>query len=327
MATSSLVTIVIPAFNYGHLIAQTLDSVWAQSAPNWECLVVDDGSTDETARIVSDFAHRDSRFRYLWQRNTGLSAARNTGLRRAKGAYLQLLDADDLIEAKKLEYQAAHLDAHPEAGIVYGPARYFPTDDGSRLRYSPTDPDRAWMPEVSGSGAIMVSALLHANIMPVHSALLRREVVDRVGYFDERLQALEDWEYWIRCALAGVEFHFLDREGTRALVRLHADSMSTDSLRMRTALVRHNRATIRLAPDPATRALLRQRLAAARGALSVTQINRGMIIRGGLARVFLALSEGQYAGAAKAILAILLAPIISRARFEAWTDSASDGPR
>lgn len=320
MATSSLVTIVIPAFNYGHLIAHTLDSVGAQSAPHWECLVVDDGSTDETARTVADFAHRDPRFRYLSQRNAGLSAARNAGLRQAKGTYLQFLDADDLIEEKKLEYQAAHLDAHPEVGIVYGPARYFPTDDVSRRRYSPTDPDRPFMPEVSGSGAVMVSALLHANIMPVNSALVRREVVDRVGYFDERLHALEDWEYWIRCALAGVQFHFLDRERTHGLVRIHAGSMSTDSLRMRTALVRHYRGTIRLAPDPATRAVLRQRLAYARGALSVTQISRGMIIRGGLARVFLALSEGQYRVAAKVILAILLAPIIGRARFAAWTE-------
>ncbi len=317
---SPVVSVVVPSFNYGHLIAQTLDSVLAQSSPDWECVVVDDGSTDDTADVVSAYTRRDRRFSYVSQRNAGLSAARNAGLRRSQGTYFQFLDADDVVEPSKLEHHVSYLNAHPYVGIVYGPARYFTTADPTQRRYSWTDPDTPWMPQVSGSGQVLVNALLDTNIMPVNSALVRREVLRRIGPFDERLQALEDWEYWIRCALGGVHFHFLDRENTYALVRLHEGSMSTDSLRMRAALVRHYRTTVRLAPNPTTRTSLCQRLVEARKALSELQIARGMILKGGLHRASLAFSQRHYTLAAKIIVALLLVPVLGRSRFASWTE-------
>ncbi len=316
----ALVSIIIPAFNYGHLIGSTLDSVLAQSSPHWECIVVDDGSTDHTADVVSAFTRRDCRFSYLPQRNAGLSAARNAGLHRAKGAYFQFLDADDLIEPRKLEHHASHLETHPDVGIVYGPARYFTTPDPTRHRYSPYDPDIPWMPEISGAGTRILSALLTHNLMPVNSALVRRGAVRHIAYFDERLRALEDWDYWIRCALAGVHFEFVAGEGTSALVRVHAGSMSTESFRMRGALVRHYRTTVRFAPDPITRRLLHQRLIDAKKALSVLHIAHGMIIWGSFSRALLALSQGQYTLAAKFLVALLLVPIVGRSRFASWAE-------
>src|SRR6185295_252898 len=98
MAYSPLATIIIPAYNYGHFIAQSIESVQAQTYSNWECIIVDDGSTDDTANVVRKFTEQDERVKFFKQRNQGLAAARNTGIANSSGEYVQFLDADDLIE-------------------------------------------------------------------------------------------------------------------------------------------------------------------------------------------------------------------------------------
>jgi glycosyltransferase involved in cell wall biosynthesis len=314
----ALVSVVIPSFNYGRFIGQALDSVLAQSFQSWECLVIDDGSTDDTADIVSAYAHRDSRISYTRQRNAGLSAARNAGLRLARGAFLQLLDADDLLEPGKLERHTVYLQEHPEVGIVYGPARYFHTESPTRHRYNRSDPDIPWMPEISGPGSLVLSVLLKTNIMPVNSPLVRRDVIQRVGYFDERFPALEDWNYWTRCAHHGVTFQFIDHEGSYALVRIHHESMSNESFRMQRALVRYYQATLGLAPDPDTRRTLGRYLRRARKALALVRIEEGAILRGTAAMVRAALSGREYSLAVKFIGALMLAPVLGRRRFAAW---------
>jgi glycosyltransferase involved in cell wall biosynthesis len=225
-----LVSVIVPSFNYGHFLPTTLESVTKQTWDAWECIVVDDGSTDDTSEIAAAHARRDQRIKCVRRLNGGLAAARNTGLRAATGDYVQFLDADDALEPRKLETQALFLERERDAGIVYGGARYFDSISGERRRglFS----DEAWMPEVSGSGDIVLRALLRANIMVVNSALVRRAVVDEVGWFDETLRSLEDWDYWIRCALAGATFRFLDEAGALALVRVHPTSMSQDRVTM-----------------------------------------------------------------------------------------------
>ena len=314
----SLVSIVIPTFNYGRFIGETLDSVLAQSLPTWECLVIDDGSTDDTASIVSAYTRREPRISYTFQENAGLSAARNSGLRLGKGQYFQFLDADDFIEPRKLEWQTSYLEAHPHVGIVYGPARYFPSDKPAQHRYARTDPDDPWMPEVSGSGSDVLPVLLKTNIMPVNSPLVRREVIRRVGYFNEGLRALEDWDYWTRCALFGAHFQFLDREGSYALVRIHPESMSNEALRMQAAIVRHYQATLGLAPDRASRRTLRGYLNHARKTLARLHIADGSVLTGSLAMVRAALADHQYWLAATFTIAFLLTPILGRRRFATW---------
>ena len=202
----------------------------AQSYSEWECIVVDDGSTDDTWEVSLASAHEDERIRYLRRGNGGLAAARNSGLRAATGAYVQFLDADDAIEPRKLEAQVEYLERRPEIGIVYGDVRYFESETGERRRALFNDED--WMPQVSGSGDGVMRALIRSNIMVVSSPLLRRSVVDEVGLFDETLTSLEDWDYWIRCAAAGTSFQYLDDEGTLALVRVHRRSMSQNRIEM-----------------------------------------------------------------------------------------------
>ena len=225
---TGLISIVVPIYNYGHYIEGTMESLFAQTYQNWECIVVDDGSTDETAEVVKILTQRDSRIRYLRQANQGQSHARNTGLLASEGEYVQFLDADDLIEPRKFELQVEYLADHPEVDIVYGSARYF--EDGKRdLRYSLWD-DRPWMPEVSGVREVL-AALVVSNIMVISSPLMRWQVIEEVGHFYERMLN-EDWDYWLRCAAKGKRFQFADLPGTLALIRIHPRSCSQNQKRM-----------------------------------------------------------------------------------------------
>jgi glycosyltransferase involved in cell wall biosynthesis len=235
---SPLVTVIIPAFNYGSLIAHTLESLLDQEYRNWECLVVDDGSEDDTASVVNGYRNQDKRIAYVYQRNGGPGKARNNGLSKAKGKYVQFLDADDLIESRKLQCHVRYLENNPEIDIAYGGARYFRTDRPSERRYSMMDIDAPWMPEISGSGEDVLQALVKANIMVVSAPLLRRRIIDQVGLFDEKLSVVEDWDYWIRCAIKGARFRYLDEDGALSLIRCHSNSLSRNSIKARMQVMR-----------------------------------------------------------------------------------------
>src|SRR5688500_7922397 len=114
-----LVSVVVPTYNYARFIGETFDSLRAQTYADWECVVVDDGSTDDTVEVVARWRERDPRIRYLRQPNQRQAAAKNTGLKEARGRYIQFLDADDLVEPRKLERQVEFLEATPSADIVY----------------------------------------------------------------------------------------------------------------------------------------------------------------------------------------------------------------
>lgn len=275
-----LVSVIVPTFNYGHYVAQAIGSVQRQSLSSWECLVVDDGSTDDTRAVVERAAANDPRIRYLHQRNQGLSAARNHGIREATGEFLGLLDSDDLLEDRKLEVQSSFLQAHPEVDVVYGEMRYFSGDDPGRRRFSAIGRDRPWMPGTSGTGRALVKQLLRDNIMVVNCPLLRRTVVETCGPFDERLNANEDWEYWIRCALRGIRFAYAPSEGTLALVRHHPASMSRDAFRMIEAERQLRRIVDPLLPDAELRTVNRTALARADMLEALETIRRGRRVAG-----------------------------------------------
>jgi len=95
------VSVVVPTHNYAHFLPVALDSVLAQTYRDWECIIVDDGSTDDTAAVADVYVRRDPRFRYIHQANRGLAGARNTGVRNARGDGIQFLDADDRLLSPK----------------------------------------------------------------------------------------------------------------------------------------------------------------------------------------------------------------------------------
>ena len=113
-----LVSVIVPAYNSEAWIGECLDSVLAQTYPNWECVVVDDGSTDGTLAIAESYAQRDSRIRCLRQENQGPSVARNTAVAHSHGEYILPLDADDMIASQFVENAVQYHESHPETTIV-----------------------------------------------------------------------------------------------------------------------------------------------------------------------------------------------------------------
>jgi glycosyltransferase involved in cell wall biosynthesis len=229
-----LVSIIIPAYNYGRFILETLESVRSQTFTDFECLVIDNGSTDNTKEIIGEIL-TDKRFKYFYQENKGVSAARNRGLREAKGKYVQFLDADDLIQRQKLEQSVNFLESNSSTHLVYSDMRYFRDGKSEELymNYNCSREDqRPWMKYVSGSGKEMMQLFLKGNNMVISSPVFRAELTGEIGYMDESIGHNEDWDFWLRIVLAGKEFHFLDAPGSMTLVRIHKSSASLNVFKM-----------------------------------------------------------------------------------------------
>jgi glycosyltransferase involved in cell wall biosynthesis len=233
LANPPLVSIIVPCYNYGHLLSETLNNILEQSYANWECIIVDDGSTDNTSSVAKEFVKNYKQFSYVYQKNAGLSAARNTGLHHSKGSFIQLLDSDDFIESNKLLSQINVFVEHPNSDIVYSEVRYFSSEQQTLRRFSMNEIDNPWMPKVDSSNQqLLMSTLIDLNICVVNAPLIRKSVFDRIGFFNTKLIAVEDWEFWCRCAFQEVIFHFDNSIGTHALVRFHEGSMSKSMKRM-----------------------------------------------------------------------------------------------
>lgn len=227
-----LVSIIIPTYNYASFIAETIQCLIDQEYDNWEAIVVDDGSTDQTGLVVGALVKKDDRVKYFFQENAGLSAARNTGVGFAKGIYYQFLDADDLLSKAKIKQQVDHLRARPDIDISYTNAFYFKSSNLGVLYKDLQMSDKEWMPKLNGGGYTVIARLIRENIMPVNSALVRKEVLDLTGAFDEKLKSLEDWDYWVRCAFRNFSFAHLEHTDAFALIRVHAQSMSKNKVNM-----------------------------------------------------------------------------------------------
>jgi glycosyltransferase involved in cell wall biosynthesis len=258
MSRHVTVSVIIPTFNYGQYIERTIASVQAQTLTDWECLVVDDGSADDTRDIVAAIAAADHRVSFLSQPSSGVSAARNAGLRATTGALIQFLDADDLIGPLKLELQTALLASHPEVGLVYGDARYFRDAMAG-------SPKREWerpLSTVSDSGEPLLTALVNENIMVVQAPLVRRQLMEAIGGFDSDLRKLEDWDCWVRCALTGATFLYDSGAGADCFsyVRVHNDSTSTDQIAMHSTVVQVREGLDARLPTPELRELNRRRI-------------------------------------------------------------------
>lgn len=213
------VAVIIPAFNQGHFLGEAIQSVLTQTFEDFEALVIDDGSTDNTAQVALSF--EDSRFRYIYQKNQGLSAARNTGIRCSTAPLITFLDSDDLFLPEKLSLLISELERRPDAGLAAGQA--LPIDEkGQRVgkifdRKPPED------------GA----QLLLGNPLHVGSIMMRRDWQEKVGFFDEELRSYEDWDMWLRLALAGNRIAWVPKPVS--LYRFHRHQMTRLGDQMTTA--------------------------------------------------------------------------------------------
>jgi glycosyltransferase involved in cell wall biosynthesis len=214
------VSIVIPACNAGQFIAEAIDSVLAQTFTDFEVIVVDDGSTDDTREVVARFT--DHRLRYVYQDHAGVSAARNAGIRQAQGRYIAFLDADDWWLPHKLALQVQILDACSEVGLVYCGAyrvRNGRVISKFRARYR-GDVFKPLL--VRGNEKVMAGS--------ASAVIIRKECFEQVGGFDEECFAAEDWEMWLRLA-ARYEFDCVP--DCLVAVRFHEENTSAKAERMR----------------------------------------------------------------------------------------------
>lgn len=198
MSTNPNISIIVPAYNVGPFIAETLDSALAQTRRDFEVIVVNDGSTDDTEERVAPF--RD-RIVYLRHENRGVMATRNAGIRAARGGYIALLDGDDLWEPRFLEVLAGMLDADAGLGVAYPNAVFFG---------SPNFAGRLHQDVFPVAEPVTFDRVLRRECYVFGSLVFRRSVVDAVGWFDEELQGqgAEDFELWLRMLRRDVRFRF-----------------------------------------------------------------------------------------------------------------------
>lgn len=183
-----LISVIIPVYNGCKTLMRTLGSLQAQTFQDFEIVVINDGSTDETLALLARCD--DPRINVFSYENGGLPTARNRGIERARGAFLTFLDADDCWDQHKLQDQLEALENAPRAGVVYSGTAFI--DECDRLLFA--------REENYASGDIYPQLLIRNFISSGSNILLRREVVEAVGGFDPTLKSVEDWDYYLRLA-------------------------------------------------------------------------------------------------------------------------------
>jgi glycosyltransferase involved in cell wall biosynthesis len=184
---SPVVSVVIPTFNRWPLVGEAVESVFAQSGSDFELIVVDDGSTDETQKELAKFR---SRLRFFVKAREGVAAARNFGVSRAVGRYVAFLDSDDLWRPKKLEMQSAFMEKNPAVQICQTEEIWL----RHGVRVNPKS--RHQKP----SGDIFVRSLELCLVSP-SAVMMTKELFSRFGGFDERFPVCEDYDLWLRIAV------------------------------------------------------------------------------------------------------------------------------
>ena len=194
------VSIILPSFNRAYLLPRAIKSILNQTFQDFELIIVDDGSSDNTEEVLNSF--KDKRIIYIrHDRNKGASAARNTGLKVASGEYIAFQDSDDEWIPDKLEKQIKVFEAAPsEVGVVY--TSFWKYLNNNEKIYIPN-------PKIKLKEKYIFKELLKHNFIGLPTAIIRKECFEKVGRFDEELSCLEDWDLFIRISRY-YQFMFID---------------------------------------------------------------------------------------------------------------------
>lgn len=212
-------SIIIPCYNQAHFLNDALKCLLLQSYTDWEAIIVNDGSLDNTSLVANEWSKRDNRVRLVEQQNAGLSAARNAGIAAASGIYIALLDADDKYGPDFLQTVNTHLDKG--FGLVCCGYTYFNTK-GTIHRI------------VRQSEQLDFRSILTGNLFPPVAVVFQRQVLDRTGFFDTDLKSAEDWDLWIRMFKTGIKLSVI--EDSLVYYRVSENSMSRQAFTMYDAL-------------------------------------------------------------------------------------------
>ncbi|MGZ8634947.1 MAG: glycosyltransferase [Solirubrobacteraceae bacterium] len=251
------ISAVVAAYQAERWIAEAIEAILGQTHPPDEVIVVDDGSTDGTAKELERFADR---IRVVRQPNGGCPAAFNTAFREATGDFVALCGSDDVWVPEKLEWQLEAIRRHPEVDVLCGDARLFGRVDGAYAQ-----------PPGTGvlDSAALTEALYRANVICAPSVLIRRSLFERLGPFVEDFGA-DDYEYWMRCLRAGARFYY----DPRPLLgwRQHDGNLSSKEIWMLECSYEVRR---RYSDDVANRAVVHEMLAADLFKIGRTRVDEG----------------------------------------------------
>lgn len=219
------VSVIVPCYNYGKFLKFCLESVQKQTYSNWECLIVDDGSTDNTKEISENFCLTDPRFKYIYQSNSGLSSARNLGIKISEGEFIQFLDADDYLSNNKFSSQLELIGCMPFNCISYtgysiNNYATIKRDDKNEFNYNL---DRCQLNNFISDWEIKFT-------IPIHCFLFRKAHIINVNGFDESLPTHEDLDLYLKMCLNNIYFYYLPIIG--AFYTIHGDNMTRDNTKM-----------------------------------------------------------------------------------------------
>ncbi len=218
------VSVIIPTFNCAQFLPFAIDSVLKQTYPDFEMIIVDDGSTDNTPEIIKPYlVNHPSKIKYIWQPNKGLAIARNTAINNSTGEYIALLDADDAWLPDKLELQVKILNEKNETGLIHSNITYI-SEKGGILSSPPRNPQIL-------SGNIFTDIFLRKENIACPTVLFKRKCINEVGLFDENLTRLgcEDRDLWLRILK---RFNAIYIDKSLSYYRLRHGSMSKNIEKM-----------------------------------------------------------------------------------------------
>jgi len=221
------VSIIIPSYNSAGFVREAVDSALSQTYKNIEIVIVDDGSTDGTKKILEPYI-KSGKIKYIYQANKGLSGARNAGIRNSTGDYVALLDADDIFLPKKIEEQVAYLESHSDCDVSYCDLYHFwdgHPDELMKLNYA------------YYSGRDVFPKLLERSFIAPVTVVFRKNVFEKYGYFDEAIkQYAEDFEFWLRLSYRGANICFLPKILAKLRLRREGNIQSNQPKMKLTAL-------------------------------------------------------------------------------------------
>jgi glycosyltransferase involved in cell wall biosynthesis len=212
---NTTVSIIIPCYNQGQFLDETLASVVNQTYTDWECLIVNDGSVDNTAEIALNWVAKDNRFQYFLKKNGGVSSTRNFGIEKAKGKFIQFLDCDDLLDKKKLELSFTEYNLKQNVKLVI-----------SNFRMFSDNVNKSTKPYCNlNQNLFTYESLLYqwndTFSIPIHCGFFESSLFETIR-FPENLTAQEDWIVWVIIFKQGVKASFIDQ--SLAFYRLNSNS-------------------------------------------------------------------------------------------------------
>lgn len=233
------ISVIVPCYNQAKYLDDALRSIYEQTYSQWECIIINDGSTDDTEKRANQWVSKDQRFRYVYQKNGGLSSARNKGLELVKGEYVQFLDADDTLDEEKFSVSLIKMG---DGDVLITNFNLLSGEQNSTYLSAP----KFDLGQVKFAFETILTGWDETFVIPIHCGLFKRTLFDSIR-FNETLRAREDWLMWLQIYRRDVKTVFIDLPYAR--YRVSAGSMSQNRLLMGKNLALVYKLAYEITPD------------------------------------------------------------------------------